>query len=317
MRAGVTLERDDMTLTAFEGDYDAEAHRAEFRGNVIVVDSMSTTRCDSLIYFEDGDRSVAIGRVSVVNPRDGITVFGDSLLHFGNINYTIVPKNPRMVQIDSTAAGDVDTLVVTGMVMEAFRDTSQRYTVRDSVLVAGKDLSARSGFAVYRPAEGLTILKHDPVVWYGINQITGDSIAVRLDNGKLSTVFVSGKAMAVSKADSLLPERFNQLTGRELTMFFGSEEIERIESIRNAISLYYLFDEMLANGVNRSSGDKIIVDFIGGQVDEITVIGGVEGVYQPEDVIVNRERTLNLDGFQWHEDRPKRRETSIVFDKPE
>jgi lipopolysaccharide export system protein LptA len=303
-----------MTLTAREADYDANADRAEFRGEVVVVDSLSTTTCDSLIYFEEGDRSIALGRVQVNNPGDGVTVFGDSLMHYGDIHYTVVPKNPRMVQVDTTANGTVDTLVVIGKIMEAFQDTSRRYIVTDSVFIVRNELSARSGHALYRPAEGLTILTENPIVWYDVNQISGDSIVVRLENNKLSSVFVAGRAMAVSRADSLLEERFDQLTGRELTLFFGEEDIERIEAVRNAISLYYLFDGSLANGVNRSSGDRIIVEFTEGQVDEITVMGGVEGVYRPEDIIVQRERTLNLDGFQWRTDRPKRLGTHVVVE---
>lgn len=313
MLAGVTLERDDMTLTALQGFYDADARKARFFGEVIVVDSVSTTRCDSLTYFDNGDRSIAVGRVSIISPKDRVTVYGDSLVHFGDIDYTIIPKNPKMVHADSVGWNQIDTLVVVGRVMESYRDTAVRYIVKDNVLLARNDLSARSGYAGYWPAEGLAVLMQQPVVWYAENQIFGDSIAISMENQRLRTVYVSGKAMAVSRSDSVLSERFDQLTGRELTLFFGGENLERIEAVRNAISLYYLFDEATPNGVNRSSGDRIIVQFTDGQVDEITVHGGVEGTYRPED-LVRRERTLNLDGFRWHETRPLRRGTEITVE---
>lgn len=313
MLAGVTLERDDMTLTALQGFYDADARKARFFGEVIVVDSVSTTRCDSLTYFDNGDRSIAVGRVSIISPKDRVTVYGDSLVHFGDIDYTIIPKNPKMVHADSVGWNQIDTLVVVGRVMESYRDTAVRYIVKDNVLLARNDLSARSGYAGYWPAEGLAVLMQQPVVWYAENQIFGDSIAISMEHQRLRKVYVSGKAMAVSRSDSVLSERFDQLTGRELTLFFGGENLERIEAVRNAISLYYLFDEATPNGVNRSSGDRIIVQFTDGQVDEITVHGGVEGTYRPED-LVRRERTLNLDGFRWHETRPLRRGTEITVE---
>jgi lipopolysaccharide export system protein LptA len=314
MLAGVTLERDDMTLTALQGYYDADARRAKFFGEVVVVDSVSTTRCDSLTYFDEGDRSIAVGRVSIVSPRDRVTVFGDSLAHYGDIDYTIIPKNPRMVHADSISWNRIDTLVVIGKVMESYRDTSVRYIVKDSVLLARNDLSARSGYAAYWPAEGLAVLLKNPVVWYDENQITGDSIAITMEDQRLKRVYVAGKAMAVSRPDSTRTRRFDQLTGRELTLFFGGEDLERIEAVRNAISLYYLYDGLAPNGVNRSSGDKIIVQFTDGQVNEITVHGGVEGTYRPEDLVVKQEGTLNLDGFQWHGSRPKRRGTELIVD---
>jgi lipopolysaccharide export system protein LptA len=314
MLAGVTLERDDMTLTALQGYYDADARRAKFFGEVVVVDSVSTTRCDSLTYFDEGDRSIAVGRVSIVSPGDRVTVFGDSLAHYGDIDYTIIPKNPRMVHADSISWNRIDTLVVVGKVMESYRDTSVRYIVKDSVLLARNELSARSGYASYWPAEGLAVLLKNPVVWYDENQITGDSIAISMENQRLRRVYVAGKAMAVSRPDSARSERFDQLTGRELTLFFGGEDLERIEAMRNAISLYYLYDGTAPNGVNRSSGDKIIVQFADGEVNEITVHGGVEGTYRPEDLVVKQERALNLDGFQWQGSRPKRRGTELVVE---
>lgn len=314
MLAGVTLERDDMTLTAIQGYYDADARKARFYGDVVVVDSVSTTRCDSLTYLEDGDRSIAVGRVSIVSLTDRVTVYGDSLAHYGDIDYTIIPKNPRMVHADSVSWNRIDTLVVTGRVMESYRDTSVRYIVKDSVLLARNELSARSGYASYWPAEGLAVLLKNPVVWYDDNQITGDSIAITMENQRLRRVYVAGKAMAVSRPDSARTERFDQLTGRELTLFFGGEDLERIEAVRNAISLYYLYDGPAPNGVNRSSGDKIIVQFTDGQVDEITVHGGVEGTYRPEGLVVKQEASLNLDGFQWRGSRPIRRGTELVVE---
>ncbi|MEX2116047.1 MAG: OstA-like protein [Bacteroidota bacterium] len=314
MLAGVTLERGEMTLTALQGYYDADVRRAKFFGEVVVVDSVSTTRCDSLTYYDEGDRSIAMGHVSIVSPRDRVTVFGDSLAHYGDIDYTIIPKNPRMVHADSISRDRIDTLVVVGRIMESYRDTSVRYIVRDSVLLARNELSARSGYVSYWPADGLAVLLQQPVVWYGENQITGDSIAITMENQRLRRVYVAGKAMAVSRSDTVRKERFDQLTGRELTLFFAGENLERIEAVRNAISLYYLFDGMTPNGVNRSSGDRIIVKFTDGQVDEITVHGGVEGTYRPEDLVVRREPTLNLDGFRWHGFRPKRQGTEITFE---
>lgn len=315
MHEGVRLERvDGMVLTARQGRYQADERTAWFHGDVVVVDSVSTTRCDTLVYVQTGRRSMAKGRVSVVSPGDGVTVFGDSLAHYGDLEYTIIPLRPRMVHVDTVFPGRIDTLVVTGRTMEAYRDSTRRYVVRDSVLFARNELSGRSGYALYRPSEGIAVLLQNPIVWYDKNQITGDSVAVLLQDQKLNRVFVSGRAMAVSRSDSTLTDRFDQLTGRELTLFFRDEAIERIEAVRNAISLYYLFEGEMPNGMNRSSGDRIVVQFADGQVQDIVVHGGVEGTYRPEAMIMDRERNFNLDGFRWHGQRPRRRGIELVVD---
>jgi hypothetical protein len=43
-------------------------------------------------------------------------------------------------------------------------------------------------------------------------------------------------------------------------------------------------------------------------------VGGVEGNYYPERMLVKHERAYNLDGFRWITDRPRRRQLSIIHE---
>ena len=89
-------------------------------------------------------------------------------------------------------------------------------------------------------------------------------------------------------------------------MYFAEKKVRQIDVEQTATSLYYLYDEAVANGANMSSGDRIIIDFSDGQVDRIKIIGGVQGEYYPERMVRNREGEYNLDGFKWFRTRPKR-----------
>lgn len=307
MRKGVTLRRGSMILTSRTGHYFTDEKRAYFVGDVVAADSTSSTVCDRLTYFENDERSIAVGRVRVTSTENSITVYGDSLLHFDKIKYTLVPKNPRLVQIDTTSDGTIDTLVVISKMMEAYGDPADRFIATDSVIMVRTDLAARSSRAIFFTKQDRIILERQPIVWYGQNQVTGDSMTVTLKDRKLQSVYVRGRAMAISRSDSLYRARFDQLVGRELTMFFGEQKVERIEAERNAISLYYLFDDNRPNGANKASGDRIRIDFDDGKVNNITIVGGVEGQYYPENMIFNREQNYNLEGFRWIEQRPKRR----------
>ena len=218
------------------------------------------------------------------------------------------------MQIDTTAGGTVDTLLVTGSFMEAFQDSSGYFTARGRVEMARTDFAARCGEAVYYLKKERIILRSKPVVWHAENQVTGDSIIVHTKERKLETVFVHGHAFAVSRADSLRLRRFNQLSAREIIMHFQNGKIVGIDADRTATSLYYLFDGAEPNGVNRSSGDRILMEFAGGKIDRIKIVGGVEGKYFPEKVILNHEHEYNLDGFSWIPDRPKRKLLRLVSD---
>ncbi|MBI3586731.1 MAG: hypothetical protein HY088_06345 [Ignavibacteriales bacterium] len=317
MSKGVRLQRGRMVLTSKYGEYFAQDKRSYFTGDVHVVDSTSSTFSDALTYFENEEKAIAVGNVKVSNSENNVTVFGDSLVHFEKNRYTIVPKNPRMVQIDTSASGAIDTLLVVGKLMEAYQDSSERFIAKEQVSMVRADFSGRCGAATFYTKKDLIILQRQPVIWHAGNQVTGDSIVVTLRERQLRSVFVKGRAMAASRTDSLHRQRYDQLTGRELIMYFNGKKLERVEANRNATSLYYLFDNAEPNGVNRSSGDRITIEFEDGKTDRISVAGGVEGKYFPETMIAQREQAYNLDGFRWITIRPKRRNLHIIDERYE
>jgi len=313
----VRLTRGRMVLTSDRGKYWANEKRAEFYGSVHVVDSTSSTLSDSLTYFENEEKSIGVGNVSIFSPENNLTVFGDSVIHYEKRKYSVVPKRPKLMQVDTTSSGVIDTLVVTGSFMEAFQDTSSYFVARGRVEMARTDFAARCGDAVYFLKGDRVILRNKPVVWHAENQMTGDSIVVQTNDRKLERVLVHGHAFAVSRVDSVHRTRYNQLSAREITMHFQNGKIVGIDADRTATSLYYLFDGLEPNGVNRSSGDHILMEFVGGKIDRIRIVGGVEGKYFPERMILNHEHEYNLDGFSWIPDRPKRKQLRLVYDSYE
>ena len=308
------LNRGRMVLTSKYGEYWANDKHAYFRGNVHVVDSASSTLSDELTYFENEDKSIAVGQVRVSSTENNLTVFGDSLVHFEKRKYTLVPKNPRLMQIDTSASGKLDTLIILASRMEAFQDSLQRFVAVGKVEMARTDFAARCGEATYFYRRDRIILRQQPVVWHAENQVSGDSIVIMTQDRKLQSVYVRGRAMAVSMADSLNTSRFNQLSAREVTLRFKEGKINQIDADRTATSLYYLFDGATPNGVNRSSGDRIVMEFAAGKIGRIKIVGGVEGRYFPEKMIAKHEGNYNLDGFRWITDRPRRKLLSIVHE---
>jgi hypothetical protein len=168
------------------------------------------------------------------------------------------------------------------------------------------ELSARCGKGVFLPDNNRIQLSKQPYIWQEGQQISGDSIQIVLEKRALRSVFVRGHAMLLSRADSARRDRFNQLSGRQLTMYFSEGKIQRVDVERNATSLYYLYDDAKPNGLNKSSGDRIFIEFTSGNVERTKVVGGVQGQYLPERMIRRRERDFNLDGFKWMASRPRR-----------
>ncbi len=311
-RKAVRLERGKTILTALNGEHYVDEKRSHFTGNVVLVDTASTITCNELTYFEPETRSCATGDVHVFEYENAVNIYGDSLVHIEQSKYSLVPKNPRLVKIDTSADGVIDTMVVISRIMQTYQDSVERFIAIDSVQMSRSDLAARCGIATYFVKEDRIALQTHPIIWSGENQITGDSMVVQMKEKKLRTLWVKNRAMAISRADSVRLDRFNQLTGRELTMYFRDNKLEQVDVQRTATSLYYLYDSNEPNGANKSSGDRIFIDFIKGAIDRIRIIGGVQGQYLPEKMIFKHEADYNLDGFRWYDNRPQRVQCTIV-----
>jgi len=310
--SNVRLVRGGSVLTSLFGQYYVDERRSHFSGNVRLVDTSSIITCDDLTYSDSAKKSIATGNVQAVNRANSATIYGDSLVHFETSRYSVVPANPRLIQIDTSSSGVIDTLVVVSKVMESYQDSSERFVAIDSVRMARGELSSRNGRTTFFVKKDLIILQHHPIVWQALNQITGDSIDVVLQNKKLRMVHVLGHAVTISRSDSLYRNRYDQLTGREMTMLFARDQLDSVFVNNNATSLYYLYDKDKPDGANKSSGDRIYINFLEGKIDRIKIVGGVLGQYFPEKMLANHESQYNLDGFRWYAVRPRRNKMTIV-----
>ena len=107
-----------------------------------------------------------------------------------------------------------------------------------------------------------------------------------------------GNAIAISESVPPTPGRFDQMSGETMRLLFVDRELERITVDVRAVSVYHLFDDSTANGLNRTTGDRLVMGFRDGKLDAITVIGGVEGIYVPENLLVGRRTRVRSPGIQ-------------------
>jgi hypothetical protein len=301
----VRLEDRTTILTAKYGQYLIDPRIAFFRRDVAVRDSASTITADSLTYYRVDRMSIALGNVTVCNESDNVTITGGRLDHDAGRSYSRMSLNPVLRQIDTSSAS-TDTLVVRARVMEAYRDSTRRLIGIDSVKILRADLAATCGRATFFTTGDSILLRAEPVVWYQETQVTGDSINVYLKNRALHRVTVGGAAFAISRSDSLFPDRYDQITGESLTMEFAEKRLHRIDVVTRAISVYHVYEDSLGNGLNRTSGDRIIMDFESGKLQTIHVYDGVEGQYYPENLVRARERDYRIPGFLWRSNRPRK-----------
>jgi lipopolysaccharide export system protein LptA len=312
----VQLDDGQTTLTARFGEYFAEESRAFFRIRVEAKDADSKLIADSLLYYRREERTTAMSRVAIESYADNMIIRGNRFESWRKQEYNRMTEGPVLVKFD-TSGGKVETLVVRSKVMEAYRDSARRLRAIDSVEIVRAELAATCGFAEFFTRGDSIHLRNTPFVWYQRTQVTGDSINVYLKRRKLDIVDVHGNALAVSQSDSLRRSRFDQLTGETMQMKFGTDGLDYIAVNGRATSVYHLYEDSLANGLNKTSGDQIVMlwqhDVVTNKkkLSAIKVVGGVEGQYFPENLVYGKESEFALARFVWNEAKPEMRQTDF------
>lgn len=139
-----------------------------------------------------------------------------------------------------------------------------------------------------------------PLVWYDDSQLSGDTITVRLSEKKLRTIDVRGDALAVTAKD--IDERYDQLAGVRLLFSIDDDTVRQVRSEDLASSVMFIEEDGKPNGANRLSADTVLIDFVAGDPEDVSVYGPrarIEGENYPEALVTGQERSLRLDNFRW------------------
>ncbi|MDH7515274.1 MAG: OstA-like protein [Bacteroidota bacterium] len=316
---GVYLHDGHTTLRADAGRYDTRSRTAHFRSNVVVEEPQAVIRSETLVYERNGSCATAMGNVQLDFTGENAVVKADTVVHWIDRRISVFTGAPVLWQIDTvtvrrdTTAGDttrIDTTSIRARRLEARRDSSNVYTALDSVEIVRGDMAGRCGEAVFLRNDSLIILRHEPVLWYGRTQGTGDSVTITLEGGEVRLLELQGHAFAHSESvpgeeeSRGPPDRYDQAKGKIIRMYFSGGELVRIVVEGTAESVYYLYEGRDLNGVRRETAERIVLEFSGGTAETVRSTGGVEGIYYPEKYVTGRENAYNLEGFAIRTDRP-------------
>ncbi|MDA0987133.1 MAG: hypothetical protein O3A55_05995 [Bacteroidetes bacterium] len=307
----VNMFQDSINLKSEKAFYNTLTKSAKCEIKVELIKGLTTVYSE----FANYDVDKKIGRffptVKIISKKDDAIITGNEAEFNDKLKSLKIFSNAKLVQLiplDNT----IDTLAIKSSTMESINEG-------DLLIAKGNVLLARNKFAsssneIYFDKINETIdYFNNPILWYEKNQISGDTIKIKLKNNKLQKMDIARRAFAITMSDSNYENRFNQMTGNLMKINFYNDTIKNIIVYRNGISLYYIYDENLPNGVNVVSGDEVISDFKNGIIDKINIKKGVEGIYTPEKIL-NRDISKGfLDGFKLNKNRPTI--NSIINDK--
>jgi len=344
--SGIILDDTQVILSADSGEYFFDESRAFFQSNVKLIDPTTTLTAEELTYFKNLDKSIAIGNVnindrdnnitadtlthlrkakysiangnvSITNLRDNLTIFGNHLEDDGQLKYTLIDKNPLLMQIDTTFNTEavdqsrisIDTLLIKSNVMESFRSGTNVFKATDSVkILKGGFASVNDLTTYYRDEEKIITdkIREDaarPVLWYENSQLMGDSVTIYLMDGEIKELVVNFNAFMLSQ-NKIYNQRFDQTSSDSVYLYFLNNKLQRAEFAGKVQSIYYLYDEDAPNGLVKSTAHKAVIVFTDNEIDQVRLFGSPTSEYHPEAKVEGLERTFTLPKFVLKENRP-------------
>ncbi len=303
-------------LKAREGSYDVKNYIADFIVNVSIEDDSVRILANRIIYNRINRISKAFGDVIIKGKFTDIIISADTIQSYPNQNYSIAYGKPILFKIDTTISKDTieldkkiikyDTLTISSDTMQSYRNPgNEYYRFVGNVEIVKGEIFSKCKEALY--SKDLIILKDSPIVWYNNLQLYADSIIIKLENNNLKNIYAFNNAIMVTPHDTNDNQRYNQISGKDITIDIDSSQISKLLSVGQAKSLYYFADENGNNGVDRKSTDTIQIQFDESNIDKIYWIGQTVADFYPENLVFDEPQQFNLPLFKWNNNPPKRK----------
>lgn len=310
----VHFQQDTVDMYCTSAFFYEKQDRLDFVGNVKLSDSMRTIRADKVEYYPHKKQAVCLGNVHIktaetkmssryfsynfkekkarargdlfIDDRaNAVKIWGEQGEHDGLLKYSRVQNRAKLMKIDTTAG---DTLLVTGEYLDYFGKDTTKAIVQDSVVLFKGALRAVCDTLIYLPNEEIAWLNFKPRAWYEENELSGNHMKVFFDSLQVRQIFITGQAEALNVEDSL-NKKINVLKGRKIRFEIEHKKPQKVISMGNASSIYYLKQEEQAKGWNEATADTISIFFKEGEVDSIRIRGGAQGVYHPRKQIKEKK----------------------------
>jgi len=315
------------TLTSKQLTYYKLQNRMVAVDNVKIVDSTNTIYADSLEHFRATRITFANKNVKITSASNNVIIYGGHLEDYANKSYTFINKNPLMIQIDSSVTKDtsnnlkdsvivhssvnirIDTLLIRSDKMESFRDTLNRFEAKDSVRIVRGSFASVNDYSIYYRNQSTIITKKmgetrpQPILWNEGTQMTGDSIAIHLVNNRIKFLEVINSAFLLSQND-LFKKRYDQISGEKIYLTFDSLGITSTDVKGQVLSIYYLYNDSLGNGLTKSSSQTALLKFENRKVTEVRMYGYPKSDYYPEGQVEGKELSFTLPAYVIYSNRP-------------
>ena len=284
-----------------QGWYDTRNELAFLYQKPYAQDSVNRLSADTIYYNHKTDSGWAKKQVKLRDLDKDLFVFGE---------YGVFRQNPNKTYIADSAYAinylEGDTLYMFADTLYAEQDSNQkRQQIRAfrKVRIFMTGMQAIADSLVYLQDDSMMTFFHDPVLWSGTNQLTGDTVRIFFTGKYVDSLSVGKKAFMVTKEDTV---GFSQIKSKYMHAKFRENDLVRMDNTGNVESLFYTEDDKGGYmGLNSAKCTDMTVRFKENKPVRINFKENPEGSFQPIHEVLFKD--MKLEGFVWREaERPEK-----------
>lgn len=311
-----TIKSNQNLIYTENGWYNTTTNISEFYGNSYLYSENRFIYGDSIYY----NRELGVGKITcnaIINDTTAkLEIHGDDVIMYEKKDSAIITKEALLMQFmdNDTLFMHADTFkIYTSYQKTILKDSlalNQDSTTTDTIrnLLAyhnakffKSDMQGKSDSIVYNFADSTVNFYTEPIIWSNENQLTAEFIYLLLSNKEIHSIYLKEKAFIISKADSLLPN-FNQIKGENMVGYFLEKKLHKIEVNKQAETIFFAKDDAEKYiGVNKASGNNMLIFLAENTLKSITFIKDPEGIFYP--IKEPSPKDLILKGFNWDESK--------------
>lgn len=287
------------------GSYNTRTGQGRFTEAARIFSEGQTLTGDTLHYDRNTGQGIGWGHVTISDTVNDLLVYGQLGTHNQVEGRSMVTGRAEMVLVMGA-----DSLFLHADTLFASQDSSgqRRVDARRNVRFFKSDLQGVCDTMTYVGADSLITLRGQPFIWSKADQISGDTVRIKLREGKAETLLVEGNAFMVSQVDSI---HFDQVTGLTMTGKFRDDQLTQLIAEGNSRTIYFATEVKdsvkQVTGVNRADCSRITVGLDSGKVTTVSFITQPAATLYPLEKAPMEE--MRFEGFRWNAAaRPEDRE---------
>lgn len=309
-----TIVGEDNHIYTENGFYDTQKDISYFTKNSVLTYQNRSITADSLYYDRNQGFASATNNIKMLDTLNKVVVRGNYGEFFQKLDSAyVINRAVAITEIDKDSMYvHGDTLLVTG------KPESRVVRAYNRVKFFKSNLSGKCDSIHSNQKTGLTQMFSKfkkPVLWSQESQITGDTIHLisNPETEKLDSLKILRNAFVIQKDSA----GYNQIKGRNILGKFIENDLEDVNVIGNAESIFYVRDdEDNLNGIDKSTCSRINFKMRNKKIRDITYFVDPEGTIFPPSQLPIGERTFT--GFTWRDsEKPNKMEDIFIKDETE